>query len=90
MAHLDFKVTSWKRVFIPDDKIQETIEKLKAGDSDVPYDLIMEDGYYESTSDNDQACEEPMLTNENDGWATQELYDDNGKILYSNSTKLYE
>ena len=87
MAHLDFKVTSWKRVFIPDDKIQETIEKLKAGDSDVPYDLIMEDGYYESTGDIDQICEEPMLTNENDGWPTQELYDDNGNIVYRNGNE---
>ena len=31
MAHLDFKITSWKRVFVPNDKIQETIQKLKDG-----------------------------------------------------------
>ena len=86
MAHLDFKITSWKRVFVPDDKIQETIEKLKTGCCDEPYDLIMEDGYFESTSDGDQACEEPMLPDENDGFATQELYNTDGDLIYHNGT----
>lgn len=84
MAHLDFKITSWRRVFVPDDKIQETIEKLKAGHCDEPYDLMMEEGYYESTGDIDQFCEEPLLPSENDGFATQELYSENGDIIYSN------
>jgi hypothetical protein len=87
MAHLDFKITSWKRVFVPDDKIQETIEKLKAGDCDEPYDLMMEEGYYESTGDIDQVCEEPLLPSENDGFATQELYDNDFNLIYNNSTK---
>ena len=29
MAHLDFKITSWRRVFVPDDKIEETIKELQ-------------------------------------------------------------
>lgn len=87
MAHLDFKITSWKRVFVPDDKIQETIEKLKAGDCDAPYDLMLEEGFYESTGDIDQICEEPMLPNENGGASTQEIYNTNGEILYKNGTE---
>jgi hypothetical protein len=84
MAHLDFKVTSWKRVFIPDDKIQETIEKLKEGECDTPYYLLEEEDYYETTGDSDQICEEPMIPSENYGYSTQELYDEMGNILYRN------
>lgn len=87
MAHLDFKITSWKRVFVPDDKIQETIEKLKEGDLDVPYELMDEEGYYDSTSFDDQVCEEPMDPFENGGSSTQELFDINGNIIYQNGYK---
>lgn len=84
MAHLDFKITSWKRVFVPDDKIEETIKLLKEGGCDTPYDLMDLEGYYDSPTDGDQACEEPMLPNENEGYSTQELYSENGDIIYSN------
>lgn len=84
MAHLDFKITSWKRVFVPDDKIEETIKLLKEGGCDTPYDLMDLEGYYDSTTDYDNCCEEPMLPNENEGCSTQELYSENGDIIYSN------
>lgn len=84
MAHLDFKISSWKRVFVPDHKIQETIEKLKKGDYETPYELMDEEGYYDSTSFDDQVCEEPLSPEVNFGCSTQELYDDNGELLYKN------
>ncbi len=46
MAHLDFKITSWKRLFIPDDKIEEVIKRLKESDCDEVYDLTDIDGVY--------------------------------------------
>jgi hypothetical protein len=84
MAYLDFKITSWKRVYVPDEKVQETIEKLKSGDCDAPYDLLEDDEYYFSPGGADEECEEPMLPDENAGASTQELYNSDGEILYKN------
>jgi hypothetical protein len=86
MAHLDFKITSWKRVFVPNDKIQETIQKLKDGVCDA-FELLEEEGYYDASGYDDQACIEEMLPNENNNCSTQELYDDTGEILYKNGTE---
>lgn len=87
MAHLDFKVTIWKRLQIPDDKVEEVIEKLKAGDAETPYDLLEEDGIYFNPGGPDEECEETMTVEENGGGATQELYSSSGEILYRNNTK---
>jgi hypothetical protein len=87
MAHLDFKITSWRRVFVPDDKINETIKLLKEGGCDQPYDLMDIKGYYDATTYDDQCCEEPMLPNENDGCSTQELYSEDGNIVYRNGNE---
>ena len=68
MAHLDFKITSWKRLQIPDDKIEEVIEKLKAGDAETPYDLLEEDGIYFNPGGPDEESEETMTVEQNDEW----------------------
>jgi hypothetical protein len=86
MAHLDFKISSWKRIYIPDDKVEEVIEKLKNGDVDTPYDLVEEEGIYFNPSGHDEECEEPLTVEENDGASTQELYDNDGNIIYKNGT----
>lgn len=87
MAYLDFKITSWKRIHIPDERIEEAIQKLKEGGCDAPYDLLDEDGdCYIDSCGIDLECEEPMTVEENEGASTQELYDTDGEIIYKNGT----
>lgn len=87
MAYLDFKVTSWKRIHIPDEKVEEVIQKLKEGDCDAPYDLLdeAENGdFYIDSCGIDLECEEPMTVEENGGGSTQELFNTKGEIIYKN------
>jgi hypothetical protein len=84
MPHLDFKITSWKRVHIPDELVDEVIELLKQGDVDTPYDLVETSGIYFDPAGPDEECEEPLTLEENDGASTQEMYNDDGQILYRN------
>lgn len=89
MAYLDFKITSWKRIQVPDEKVEEVIQKLKEGGCDAPYDLLDEaenDDFYIDYCGIDLECEEPMTVEENSGCSTQELYDNDGKIIYKNGT----
>ena len=85
MAYLDFKVTSWKRLFIPDDKVKEVIKRLKDSDCCEVYDLTDILGVYQTYDGPDTECEEPMIPAENGGSATQELYNEEGEIIYNNS-----
>ena len=90
MAHLDFKVTCWKRLAIPDDKVEEVIKRLKDSDCCEVYDLTDILGVYEINDGPDTECEEPMIPSENGGGATQELFDSEGAVIYHNSDNLYE
>ena len=85
MAYLDFKVTSWKRLAIPNDKVDEVIKRLKESDCCEVYDLTDIDGVYEVFDGSDAECEEPMIPAENGDSATQELYNEEGNIIYNNS-----
>lgn len=85
MAHLDFKVTSWRRLAVPDSKVEEVIKRLKESDCCEVYDLTDIDGVFEVKDGPDAECEEPMLPNENGGSATHELYNSEGDIIYHNS-----
>lgn len=86
MPHLDFKISSWKRIYIPNDKVEEVIKRLKNGDVDTPYDLVEEEGIYFNPCGVDEECEEPLTVEENDGASTQELYSSEGNIIYKNGT----
>ena len=90
MAHLDFKVTCWKRYYIPDDKVEEVIKRLKESDCDEVYDLTDIEGVYFDQDGPDTDCEEPMIPHENGGGATQELFNSEGNVVYHNSDNLYE
>jgi len=86
MAYLDFKVSKWRRVFIPDDKVGEVIERLKNGDVDTPYDLVDEHtDYYFIQTDVDEECEEPLTVEENDGSPVQQVFDKHGECIYGDS-----
>ena len=84
---LDFKITTWKRIRIPDEKLEEVIQKLKEGGCDAPYDIVDEiDDCYIDSCDIDLEFEEPMTVEENEGASTQEIYNTNGEIIYKNGT----
>jgi hypothetical protein len=85
MAYLDFKVTSWRRYYIPDKKVKKVIAMLKASDCNEVYEIHELEGVYELHQGPDQECEEPMIPAENGGSATQELYNEEGNIIYHNS-----
>jgi hypothetical protein len=83
MAHLDFKVSKWRRVYIPDDKVEEVIERLKNGDVDTPYDLVDEhEGCWFMATDVDEECEEPLTVEDNNGDPVQQVFDKDGKCIY--------
>lgn len=84
MAHLDFKITSWKRLKVPDEKVNEVIERLKASDHDEVYNLQDIEGVYFIQDGPDAECEEAMIPSENSGSSTQELYNSDGDIIYQN------
>ena len=90
MAHLDFKVTTWKRLYIPDNKVDEVIKRLKESDCHEVYDLQEIEGVYFVNSHLDQECEEPMSLSENEGAATQEIFNYEGNVIYHNSDHSYE
>ncbi len=87
MAHLNFKVTRWEKIHIPDELVNEVIEHLKTTEPDEVYDLLNLTGVYYDNICPDDAAEEPVLVSENDDYSTQELYDSNGDIIYQNGTK---
>ena len=86
MAHLDFKITSWKRLRIPDEKVEEVIARLKESDCDEVYDLQEIEGVFFVQDGPDAECEEAMIPDENNGSSTQELYNSEGDIIYQNGT----
>lgn len=95
MTYLDFKITSWKRIQIPDERVEEVIQKLKEGSYDTPYDLLDEDedkddACYIDSCGIDLECEEPMTVEQNKGYSTQELFNNEDKIIYNNGISTNE
>jgi hypothetical protein len=84
MAYLDFKVTNWKRIYVPDELVEEVQNRLINGDVDTPYDLLGEEGHYTLDMGDDELCEEPMSIEENDFCSTQEIFSDDGESIWSN------
>lgn len=84
MAHIDFKVTSWDRLKIKDDQVEEAKALIESGAianaSDAMELLELDDG-------TEPICdtEAQMTLEENSGNATIELYgEETAKILATN------
>lgn len=81
---VDFKTTVWERVRIPDSLAPLVIDKIRNGEINSASEMfgISEDFDcgYETLLD----TSEQMLPEENDGFATIELYNDNNEIIYAN------
>ena len=76
MKHLDFKVTTWKRLHLSDDSnINKIISELNTY---TPYEIESEE------CENLYDTEQFMSVNENDGCSTIEIYE-NDKLIWDNS-----
>lgn len=84
MAHIDYKVTTWRKIYVPDEKMQEVIEVLVTNpDAYTIYETMDVHGVYDISDEAD--CEEPMLPEENNGMSTIEMYDNNGQLVFENA-----
>jgi hypothetical protein len=83
MAYIDFKITTWERVSVPDDQLDEIIEQIKNGEINSSSDLCdeCEDASFEGTIDE---TAEQMSPSENDGQSTIEAFKDDGESVYDN------
>jgi len=80
MAQVDFKITNWERVEIPDDKLQEVIERIKNGTC-TQASHLMDIGSYEGVVED---TGEQMFVEENNGYATIDVFDENGEPIFDN------
>ena len=81
---VDFKITTWERVSVPQEMVQEVINAIESGEIRNSTDLldlfeeVTFEGILEETS-------EQMLIEENDGQATIEVINiSNNNSIYTN------
>ena len=81
---LDFKVTTWERVFI-NDKVneEELLQKLKTKEIESVSDMY--DNYENLSSELLTEHSEQLSTKENSGSATIEVYSEDSSIIFDNS-----
>lgn len=83
MAYVDFKITSWERVSIDDERLDEVLEKIKNGEIQTSNDLVYtlnDDCSFEGVL---YETEEQLSLQDNDGYSTIEIIQD-GRTLYGN------
>ena len=80
---VDFKITIWERVRVPDNLSEEVLSKLKSGEISSSEDLynFLEDGF---ESEFLLETGEQLLITENDGQATIEVVDEKRNIIFNN------
>lgn len=80
--YLDVKVTAWQRIKLDDDATKErVINHLKENS----HSSLFDDGIaydYETLTD----TEEQVTVEDNKGFSTLELYNEDGELLWANGT----
>jgi hypothetical protein len=86
MALIDFKVTTWERMSIDDDKLDDVIAKIKSGEITSSNDLfdIDPDCFFEGIVDE---TTEQMTIEENDNQSTIEIINAEGETIFTNVAK---
>lgn len=79
--YVDYKVTSWKRAKFKDDADMQAVKDMvESGD----FDMIFDDELgFEEVDDVEMTDDEDMTVEENGGYATIEVYE-NEKEIYIN------
>lgn len=82
MYYIDFKVTTWNRIYIPDKSVRKIKDALKKGNIENESDVynIDDDCEYEHLFEVDT----PITLKENKGISTIEAYNEDGKQIYKN------
>jgi hypothetical protein len=92
--YVDFKVTVWERVWIPEDmepEVQERIEKGEITNANEIYDLKQEYDIVEDPSTEYIVETEQYLTPEqNYGHATIEILDADEEVIFRNGKSYFE
>lgn len=85
--YVDFKITCWERVTIPEDRKEEIEGKIKDGTIETANDLVEyldEDGVYEGMVEETEAT---MTPEDNDGFSTIEM-GEKGKGTFFGNAKI--
>lgn len=83
--HVDFKITTWERVYVPDGKEDEFMELLKNRSIESAFDMFIQDEncWIERVDEAD----EQMTPEENGGCSTLEVYLDKcTEPVFTNAT----
>ena len=79
--YIDFKITTWERAIINNGDEKAILEGFKNGTIGTPDEFPNDaDISYEKLDDTD----EYMSVDENDGFATVEIFNNNNEIIYTN------
>lgn len=83
MAHVDIKITTWERIFIKDEDLDQVHQLLQSGEVTTPNELLehIESEEVESISEVDEF----MTPQENGNQSTMELFKDKETLLWDNS-----
>lgn len=86
--HIDFKMTTWERVIIPECFQKEIEEAILLGDINDPNDLYnyFDDPEWEKLIE----CDEHIKPKDNGNEATIEAYDSYNKEIWNNKSKTKE
>lgn len=84
MTHVDFKITTWERVELPEDIEVEVIDAIKAGKIKSANDLFNQFQHDDLFCDNLLDSNEQISLEDNKGYSTIEIEDHNNKIIYKN------
>lgn len=81
--YIDFKITTWERIYIEDESLKDKIvAALKSGE------ITSADDVYKLDKDANRellyGVEEQMTIYDNDGFSTIEAYEDEDILLYKN------
>lgn len=87
--HIDFKITVWERVMIPDEIAEDVLAKIK--DKKIRTSVQLYDTFVEKTDkinwDTLPETEEAISPEENEGCSTIEVYDEYNELLWDNAIK---
>ena len=83
--HVDFKITTWERVFIPESDKERVLELLKSKTVESAEDLFNELDADDLIREELEDVSIQMTVEENDGNSTIEMYEETGTpIIWQN------
>lgn len=85
--YIDFKITTWERVYVPDEQKDNVLELLKNKTIESSNDMYNELDAEQLSLEKLDEVEEQMTVEENGGMSTIEAFEDDGEIIFYNGEK---